>query len=108
MSKRQIDRYGYELLSAVQRGLRAEPIYPPHTPKPNEDFLSRLDALRTWRKRTAREMGVKSDIVLPRDLLYTIAEKDPHQEDELARLMKDNPWRLEQYGGQILYVLAKS
>lgn len=108
MSKRQIDRHGYDLLSAVQRGLRAEPIYPPHTPKPNEDFLSRLDALRTWRKRTAREMGVKSDIVLPRDLLYTIAEKDPHQEEELARLMKDNPWRLEQYGGQILYVLAKS
>lgn len=108
MSRRQMDRHGYELLSAVERGLQAEPIYPPRSPRPSEDFLNRLDALRTWRKKTAREIGVKSDIVLPRDLLYTIAERDPKQEDELARLMKDNPWRLEQYGGQILYVLAKS
>jgi hypothetical protein len=53
-------------------------------------------------------MGVKSDIVLPRDLLYKIAERDPQQDDELTALMRDNPWRLEQFGDQILYVLAKS
>jgi ribonuclease D len=108
MSRRQIERHGKELLSAVERGLQAKPIYPPRSPRPNEDFLTRLDALRSWRKRTALEMGVKSDIVLPRDLLYKIAERDPQQDDELTALMRDNPWRLEQFGDQILYVLAKS
>lgn len=108
MSRRQLDRHAYELLDAVERGLIAEPIYPPRSPRPSEEFLNRVEALRTWRKRTAREIGVKSDIVLPRDLLYTIAEQDPQKEDELAKLMKDNPWRLEHYGGQIMYVLAKS
>ena len=108
MSQRQVERHGEELLSAVERGLQAKPIHKPRSPRPDEQFVSRLEALRAWRKSTAREMGVKSDIVLPRDLLYTIAERDPHLQDELAALMRDNPWRLEHFGGQILYVLAKS
>ena len=108
MSQRQVDRHGEELLSAVERGLQAKPIHRPRSPRPDEQFMSRLEALRAWRKSAAREMGVKSDIVLPRDLLYAIAERDPHLQDELAALMRDNPWRLEHFGGQILYVLAKS
>ena len=108
MSQRQIERHGEELLSAVERGLQAKPIHKPRSPRPDEQFMSRLEALRAWRKSAAREMGVKSDIVLPRDLLYAIAERDPHLQDELAALMRDNPWRLEHFGGQILYVLAKS
>lgn len=108
MSQRQVERHGEELLSAVERGLQAKPIHKPRSPRPDEQFMSRLEALRAWRKSAAREMGVKSDIVLPRDLLYAIAERDPHLQDELAALMRDNPWRLEHFGGQILYVLAKS
>ena len=108
MSQRQVERHGEELLSAVERGLQAKPIHRPRSPRPDEQFMSRLEALRAWRKSAAREMGVKSDIVLPRDLLYAIAERDPHLQDELAALMRDNPWRLEHFGGQILYVLAKS
>ena len=108
MSQRQIERHGEELLSAVERGLQAKPIHKPRSPRPDEQFMSRLEALRAWRKSAAREMGVKSDIVLPRDLLYAIAERDPNLQDELAELMRDNPWRLEHFGGQILYVLAKS
>lgn len=108
MSQRQVERHGVALLSSIERGLRAKPLRPPRPTPPNEHFLNRLEALRNWRKTTAQQMGVKSDVVLPRDLLYVIAERNPHQQDELASLMGANPWRLEHFGSQILYVLTKS
>jgi ribonuclease D len=106
MSKGQIDRHGYAILDAVERGLQGEPISPPRSPKPNEQFLERLDVLRRWRKETALGMGVKSDVVLPRDLLYALAERNPRDGEELAQVMSDVPWRLERFGEEILGQLA--
>jgi ribonuclease D len=106
LSPLQIERYGKELLAAVQRGLAASPLFPPYTPRPDEAFLNRLEALRHWRKKTAQKMGVQSDVILPRDLLHTLAEHNPQTEDALAVLMKDVPWRFAHFGKQILEVLA--
>jgi ribonuclease D len=106
MSKRQIDRHGEALLKAVARGQKAKPIRPPRSPRPNERFLERLEILRTWRKITARHMGVKSDVVLPRDLMFTIAERNPQDFDDLESIMCDVPWRLERFGDQILETLS--
>jgi ribonuclease D len=69
--------------------------------------MARLEALRQWRKKTARQMGVDSDIVLPRDLLHAITERNPRREEALAKVMHDVPWRLEHFGGQILEVIRK-
>jgi ribonuclease D len=74
MSPGQIHRHGAALLRAVQRGLASEPIYPPKSPRPDERYLHRLEALRTWRKQAAQDMGAPSDVILPRELMYTIAE----------------------------------
>ncbi len=83
MSSRQVRRHGEALLRAVERGLKSEPLYPSRSPRPDDDYLDRVDALRYWRKITARRMGVKSDVVLPRDLLNTIASKNPRTSRDL-------------------------
>lgn len=106
LSPRQLQRHGEALVRAVRRGLQAEPIYPPRSPRPEESYLARLEALRNWRKRRARQMGVSSDVVLPRDLLHTLADEHPQDQQSLAELMEDVPWRLEQFGDEILEVLA--
>lgn len=106
MTKGQIDRHGAELIRAVRRGLTAEPIYPPRTPRPDEQFLERLEVLRRWRKSTAQEMGVKSDVILPRDLLFELAEKNPQKPEELTGILKDVPWRLKHFGDQIIAELS--
>ena len=90
-----------------KRGLRADPVSPPRVPRPSEAFLERVEALRNWRKATAQEMGVKSDVVLPRDLLISLAEQNPRNYQELEPLMGSVPWRLEHFGGQILSVLKE-
>jgi ribonuclease D len=108
LSEKQVKRYGDAVLRAVQRGLRAAPAYPPRAPRPDEDYLARVDALRYWRKKRAQNMGVNSDVVLPRDLLYKIASKSPGNEEELSQILHRVPWRNEQFGGEILDVLAST
>ncbi len=105
MSEWQLKRHGHRLLQAVQRGLKAQPIRPPRSTRQNNGLTNRLDALRNWRKKTARKMGVASDVVLSRDLMHTLAERNPLNLEELTEAMKDTPWRLEHFGEQILETL---
>jgi ribonuclease D len=106
MSRRQMERHGKALLAVVQRGLESDPVYPTRSPRPSEAFLDRVDALRRWRKETAEQMGVKSDVVLPRDLMTAIAEQNPRNMEDLGGVLEEVPWRLKNFGGQILQVLA--
>ncbi|HEX6304218.1 MAG TPA: HRDC domain-containing protein [Anaerolineales bacterium] len=105
MTNRQVQRHSEGLLRAVERGLKSEPLYPPRSPRPDDDYLDRVDALRYWRKITARQMGVNSDVVMPRDLLYTIASKNPRLERDLNTILQEVPWRRERFGEEILEVL---
>lgn len=105
MSKGQVQRHGYAILQAITRGLEAPPKYSPRSPRPDEAFLDRLEGMRKWRKMTAQDMGVKSDVVLSRDLLNEIAEQNPRTLEELGAIMKDVPWRLDHFGEEILKIL---
>ena len=107
MSPNQIRRHGQQLLQAVQKGLKARPVYPVRARRPDERFSERLETLRTWRKNLAAEIEVGSDVILPRDLMISLAEKGPRTPDELAEAMEAAPWRLEHFGEQILEVLTK-
>jgi ribonuclease D len=105
MTGGQVSRHGAALLEAVARGLSSEPVYPPRSPRPDDQYLDRVDALRYWRKNTAKRMGVNSDVVLPRDLLYAIAAKNPRTQKDLGAILEQVPWRLQRFGEQILEVL---
>ena len=107
MSPGQVRRHGAQLLQAIQRGLKSEPIYPPRPPRPDDGFLARLDALRNWRKTAAQKMGVGSDVVLPRDLLISLAAQNPTGMEELGVVLSQVPWRLDNFGRQILEVLGE-
>jgi ribonuclease D len=107
MTPKQIRRHGKQLLQAVHRGQRAAPLYPPKTERPSQQYLMRLDRLRNWRKKAAQDMGVPSDVVLPRDLMYSLAAQNPGDYPSLTTVMQDVPWRLERFGEQILVTLDK-
>jgi ribonuclease D len=61
-----------------------------------------MDRLRQWRKYAAQDMGVKSDVVMPRGLLEALVRQDPTDEQELASILSAVPWRLDKFGSQIL------
>jgi ribonuclease D len=108
LSERQFERYGRGLLSAVQRGLRAEPLWPPRQPRPDEAYLARLEALREWRKHTGQRLGVNSDVILPRDLLFALASINKPSQAELSAILTQTPYRLEHFGGEILEALKNA
>ena len=105
MTPGQIQRHGKGLLDAVKRGEHAPPLRRPMRAPYDEAFVERLDKLRAWRKNAAKEMEVESDVVLPRDLMEAAARVNPKKLSEVERLMASVPWRLKQYGEQIVKAL---
>jgi ribonuclease D len=106
-SQKQMRWLGRGLLAAVKRGLKAKQAPKlPHKPRPSEAYLIRVDKLRQWRKNTARAMGVESDIVLPKDLLFDLAEKNPLTYPQISEILHSVPWRLERFGSQIFDLLS--
>jgi len=107
LTPRQLQRFGDGLLQAVDKGLRAVPVRRPSGKRPDDRFLNRLEALRNWRKQAAQAMGVESDVVLPRDLLYALAERNPREESDVREVLQLTPWRLERFGAEITRVLSR-
>ncbi len=105
LSTRLVRRFGRGLMQAVRTGKEAPPEYPPHTKRPEEAVLKRIDSLREWRKLTGRDLGVPSDVVLPRDVLNRIAWDGPESMAGLESAMKDVPYRYDRFGGKILDAL---
>ena len=106
ISHKQARWLGRGILSAVQQGLKVkQPPKIPRKPRPSDSYLLRVDKLRQWRKNRGRAMGVESDVVLPKDLLYQIAETNPQTEAQLFDIMASVPWRREKFGDQILGLL---
>jgi len=105
MTEGQVRRHGNALLAAIERGRSTPPLSPPRNRRPDEQYLERLEALRTWRKNTGKRMGVNSDVVLPRDLLYAIAARNPSGYSDLEAVLCETPWRCEHFGGEILDVV---
>jgi ribonuclease D len=105
MSPGQIRRHEKGILTAVKRGQRAPiPRRPGHKPI-DEIVRVRYEALRTWRKDIARERNVESDIIMPREVLFDIAQSAPHDAEALQKVMARLNWRFKTYGQDILRVL---
>ena len=101
-------KHGRDILAAVKRGLKSDPIEPVNNKRPGAAYFNRMDAIHTWRKETARNMGVESDVVLPRDLMEAVVRENPKSASGLSELLDTVPWRLNRFGNDILNVLERS
>jgi ribonuclease D len=106
LSEKQIHLWGNSVLAAVRRGVAAPLVERKHVEAKNDAYLRRLEKLKVWRKKVGLEMGVESDVILPKPYVSAIAENPPKDMDELAIVMKGTPSRVEKYGTQILKVLG--
>jgi ribonuclease D len=102
LTSKQVQFWGQQFLAALKRGEKSPLVERVPREVPDNDYLKRLDKLKTWRKKAAAKMDVESDIVLPRSLLLALAERGPREMDSI---LQPSPWRLEHFGAQILQVL---
>jgi ribonuclease D len=106
LSPKQIRLWGSEILEAVKRGTVAPLVEREQAKRPSERTLKRLERLKNWRKKVAQDMGVESDIVLPKVYLNSLAEDPPRSLQELGSIMHDSPTRFRQFGEQIYRMLG--
>jgi ribonuclease D len=102
LSERLANRYKNKIMQAVREGKQASPEYPPKHKRTKKVIIKRSDALREWRKVTGVELGLPSDVILPRDVLTRIAYAGPTSPAELREQMYDVPYRFDRFGKVIL------
>ena len=106
LSPKQIRLWGNDILHATRRGVDAPLVTREQARRPTDAVLRRLEKLKNWRKTTAREMGVESDVVLPKVYLNALSEKPPRIMSELEIALAESPWRFRHFGPQILKMLG--
>ena len=105
LTSKQMQYWGATLHEAVGRGVDRPLVKRVAVKRPDDEFLKRLDKLKSWRKKVALEMDVESDVVLPRSLVQALAEGGPQA---MRSIMGCSPWRMERFGAQILDVLQST
>ena len=105
LSPKQIRLWGSEILEAVKRGTVAPLVEREQVKRPSDKTLKRLERLKNWRKRVAQDMGVESDIVLPKVYLNSLAEDPPKSLQDLESIMRESPTRFKKYG-ELIYRLV--
>ncbi len=105
MSPVQIHRHGKGILQAVRRGLQAKPPQPPPSRRGDRRVAARYDMLREWRKRRAQRRGLASDVILAREVMWSLARAAPANMAELETVQDLGPWRRAEYGEEILTLL---
>jgi ribonuclease D len=107
MNARMVRNYGAGLMEAITKGGKRPQVTREPRIRPSDAFLKRVEGLKDWRKKTARELKVESDVVLPREILEQIAERNPRTSSDLAEIMHKVPWRYEHFGDPIHTLLRK-
>jgi ribonuclease D len=98
-------RHAEGILESVALGQRSGPPRKPNHTRKDDSLIQRLDVIKTWRKKTAAEWKVESDVVLPREVVEQIANANPKSSDELAAIMCQFPWRFQKFEAEILQVI---
>lgn len=106
MTERQIQRFGKSLLDAVERGENAPLVQATESERMPDAVVNRLHKLKNWRKEKAEAMDVESDVILPRIYMHALAEQNPRTPEALQKVMAESPWRLENFGTEILRTLG--
>ena len=106
MSPRQIDLWGREILAAMRRGVEAPLVKREQPRRPSDAVLRRLEKLKNWRKKLAKEMAVESDIILPKTYVGFLAENPPKSLKELETVMRDSPTRFQKFGTDIFTLIG--
>lgn len=97
---------GHEILEAIQHGLSSQATYePPPREQIPKRVAERYSALHKWRKQTAVERGVESDVIISKETLWEIARRKPRSAEDLQDIRGLGPWRQGAYGESLLAVV---
>lgn len=94
------------ILGAIHDGRTASPPqYHSNHHRPDDDTITRYEALRQWRNTLAAERGVEPDVIISNSTLMDIARRNPKTLSTLTKMGVLGNWQFETYGQTLLNVL---
>jgi ribonuclease D len=106
-------RLAPQILEAVKAGQEGAP--PPRVRlergppwrrgAPDPEVEDRYEKLRAWRKARAEARKVEVQVIAPNAVLMAVARAAPRTLDDLGKVEGMDPFRLQQYGEEILAAL---
>src|SRR6266508_2852099 len=110
-SPRVVQRVGRAILEAVARGEAvSEAELPSRRPPPRPQVPAvmrrRADALRAWRGKAARELGLDPGVLFPQRLIDRLAGEPPRDLAALEQVDGVRRWRVKLSGLELLKALA--
>lgn len=107
LSPGQTRRFGPEIMRTVEKWRKSPPsVETRRWKRISQAELRRRDQLLEWRKETGALLGLPSNIVLPKELVHTIASVPPADLEALREQMASSPTRYSRFGQEI-YELIK-
>ena len=106
LSQKQINLWGGQILAAARQGVEAPLVKWEQAKRPHDAVIKRVEKLKAWRKKTAEDMKVESDIILPKRFLGPLSENPPRNLDELKSVMRESPNRYSKYGEHIYRLIG--
>ena len=109
LSRKQIDRYGTNLLQEIHRAMALPdgnlPVYSPEArPELPWPVRRRVKALKAWRDMRAKTLGMEPGILLNNALINDLALQNPRSMEEMESIPGLKKWRQNHFGREILTV----
>ena len=110
LGAKQIDRYGKEIIAAINKALRIPaknlPKYPRKTaPRVPAIVAKRVKELRAWRDNLAKQLQIDPAIVCTKALISAIAVQRPLTESGLLKMKELKNWQASEFGSDIIKIL---
>jgi ribonuclease D len=112
LSDGQIDRYGRDILAAIEKALAlpAEqlPRYPRQRPKTISAAVSdRIQLLRRWRDAQARRLKIEPSLICSKAAMNVLAERKPGKTEDLANIDELRQWQRKAFGKDMITALQR-
>ena len=114
LSGKQSAMYGAGLLKSLGRVRQMDPgkypIYPKKkaTRRYSSRVARRLDILKSWRDKKARELDLPEGWVCNKKNLIAIAELNPEKPEELKHIAELTQWRGQEFGQEMISALNQN
>jgi ribonuclease D len=110
LGTKQIDRYGKEVIAAINKAMQIPvkdlPKYPrktaPHVPA---IVAKRVNQLRTWRDDLAKQLQIDPAIICTKALISAIAVQRPLTAGSLLKMKELKNWQAAEFGSDIIEIL---
>ena len=111
-SSKQFKMYGDELAEAIHRARQIPsddlPVYPRKKNRAMHPAVpDRIKALKNWRDKKARTLGVEPAVLLNKSMLAALATEKPVKQQSLNAVKELKEWQKNEFGDEIVGVLKR-